>query len=654
MKIEFKGKYKSLTDFVSENLSDFVVITGKNGSGKSQLLQVINETYNQNVQKQYELKVDPVPKRVQSEDLVVTNISATNESIRGQIEYYITAFSSLKPALKEFYSLLYTNNLSIKSYNELSLLEKQKILSTDNLVNYYYRILLANNYSGISTYDEERIYRTVEALNKSHVALLDLLLIIKEFSGKSLDRIDRNDFYSIPIPEKYIDLADLFSSKIEVIIYAYLKRRDRNDYNYFRKEKYGEHNSSISDSEFETRYPAPWVIINKILSANNVGILIEEFTLKDFSNEMMTQVKYYKEGMNNPVLLSDLSSGEQVIVSLIIRLFTKEYYEKDLRLPDLIILDEPDAYLHPEMSKLLLDIIFKSFVKDLGIRVILTTHSPSTVALAPEDCIYEMTNIPICTLKKIGKDEALNLLTGLLPTLSIDYRNHKQIFLESPTDVVYFQNLFNKLHSEEKLNHRLYFISNEKGKSNCDWVNEIVQKLRSTGMTKVFGIIDWDSKNSSSDFVIVHGEGTRYSIENFLFDAVYLVILFLENNGANNIRQELNISETYNQYSIVSENLSHIQEIWNYFIKKICLHFPAYELKFDSEIKYYSNKIVKVPSWFLTMKGHELDEKLRKCFPSLQKYNEEGKLQKELSIIMAKCYPFVPYDSIALIKQLAI
>src|SRR5690606_40697629 len=39
MKISFDGKYKSITQFVWNDIPEFVVITGPNGSGKSQLLE---------------------------------------------------------------------------------------------------------------------------------------------------------------------------------------------------------------------------------------------------------------------------------------------------------------------------------------------------------------------------------------------------------------------------------------------------------------------------------------------------------------------------------------------------------------------------------------------------------------------------------------
>ncbi len=41
MIIKFQGEHKSLKTFESENLDDFSVITGKNGCGKSQLIELI-------------------------------------------------------------------------------------------------------------------------------------------------------------------------------------------------------------------------------------------------------------------------------------------------------------------------------------------------------------------------------------------------------------------------------------------------------------------------------------------------------------------------------------------------------------------------------------------------------------------------------------
>ena len=43
MRLELnKGFYKSIMPFVWDNIPDFVVMTGQNGTGKTQLLELIN------------------------------------------------------------------------------------------------------------------------------------------------------------------------------------------------------------------------------------------------------------------------------------------------------------------------------------------------------------------------------------------------------------------------------------------------------------------------------------------------------------------------------------------------------------------------------------------------------------------------------------
>ena len=46
MKFELIGKYKSLTDFSTPPLNDFCVVTGLNGTGKSQLLELFDQFQN--------------------------------------------------------------------------------------------------------------------------------------------------------------------------------------------------------------------------------------------------------------------------------------------------------------------------------------------------------------------------------------------------------------------------------------------------------------------------------------------------------------------------------------------------------------------------------------------------------------------------------
>ena len=284
-----------------------------------------------------------------------------------------------------------------------------------------------------------------------------------------------------------------------------------------------------------------------------------------------------KKSTNEIIPFNDLSSGEKVIIGLILKLFTSEYYGEALTFPDLLILDEPDAHLHPEMSKLLLDVLEETFVNKYGIKVILSTHSPSTIALASENQIFQLTNGTASSLKKISKDEALKILTSFIPTLSIDYRNHRQVFVESPTDVIYYQFLHDKHAQNNSSPFKLYFISNSAGKSNCSQVYNIVKEIRKSGNSTSYGIVDWDLTNKPEIYVYVHGLEERYSVENFILDPIYLVCLLIDSNNAHGVLEKIGLDKTYNQYLLGNEKTERLQEILKYFFSEFENKFPTHK-----------------------------------------------------------------------------
>jgi hypothetical protein len=129
--------------------------------------------------------------------------------------------------------------------------------------------------------------------------------------------------------------------------------------------------------------PAPWDVVNEslkiagfqyeVVNPTTVGLLDHyNLTLKDKTSG--TEV--------GPM---DLSSGEKVLLQLVLWLFSSS---KDGVFPKLLLLDEPDAHLHPSMTVQFLDVIAEVLVRKHGVRVIMTTHSPSTVALAPEHSYF--------------------------------------------------------------------------------------------------------------------------------------------------------------------------------------------------------------------------------------------------------------------------
>lgn len=456
MKIILQDDYLSLKPFESEELTDFVVITGKNGSGKTQLLNLISLKSNNDpkvISKRIEFQ--PAISKIQAEGIIKNSSSAINhDQWKKIVGAKLDIYKNLTPTKREM--LRYV--IEAQGNGDFQDVEQKSMLSTTEK----YILLLKKSYAETfnSTLDKlinvnwnYQIALFRQLITPANILAMKFANAVMKYSKKNDDQISDVDFFNTPHDESLIDINDLFTSQIELVFYNYAKRRHDNDYKFFQKEIYKEVNDSISDTIFIETFRPPWEIINEIFKSNNLDFYFQGLNKEDYSRDVSLEFKLLKKSSNHTIAFNDLSSGEQVIIGLILKLFVTEYYGDNLSFPELIILDEPDAHLHPEMTKLLIDVLEETFVKKYKIKVIITTHSPSTIALSPIKSIYELRNNNNSGLIKISKDDALKLLTGFIPTLSIDYQNHKQVFVESPVDAKYYQIVHDKLQQTNELNN---------------------------------------------------------------------------------------------------------------------------------------------------------------------------------------------------------
>lgn len=212
-----------------------------------------------------------------------------------------------------------------------------------------------------------------------------------------------------------------------------------------------------------------------------------------------------------------------------------------------------------------------------------------------------------------------------------------------------------KLNTERKYSSKLYFISHNNGKGNCDLVKSTVEQIRASGNKTSFGIIDWDQNNRSENFTKVHGENKIYSIENFIYNPIYLIIYFMQERGANNIYKELELQETINHYNLGDMEEPYLQKFSDWFFEQYCKKFnptKKEEISIYVEFKFFNGKKINIPKWYMEHKGHDLETKLKQIFRSLENSRKsEGDLQKEIIKVIGKCYPFIPQDSVDLIES---
>ncbi len=104
------------------------------------------------------------------------------------------------------------------------------------------------------------------------------------------------------------------------------------------------------------------------------------------------ELRCYIPGREVTLSPSDLSSGEQAVLALVALLVTTSVLgpASDVtgQSAELLLLDEPDSHLHTSAVKNYIEHVQQLTAR--GVQIIMVTHRPDTIALAPGDSLFEM------------------------------------------------------------------------------------------------------------------------------------------------------------------------------------------------------------------------------------------------------------------------
>jgi ABC-type Mn2+/Zn2+ transport system ATPase subunit len=587
MQFSLNSKFKSLDPFTT-TLPDLTILTGVNGAGKTQILSAIMENKASVSDNGFELN----PKRYVTHQTLAPNDSSivTRQSLLQDVDNLWSQFQSFR-----------------QNYQQ-------------------------NPNFQLSQFVQDPKQRT-------------LLGGMATKSSKDITDLTQEDLYThFPL---HLDTGDIFYQNFSTLFKRYQNKLDDNRYKRFLTKEYNEKSVTyLTEEKFIAEYgEAPWDFVNKILKEANLDYFINSpvgldrdapFELKLVNNLTQVEVKF-----------SDLSSGEKVLMSLALALYNSKFATE---FPKLLLMDEPDASLHPSMSKQFLDVIQNVFVKDKGVKVIITTHSPSTVALAPEESLY-VVNKNGQRLEKSTKDQALKILTAGVPSFSVNYENRRQVFVESKYDVIFYEKIYNKLKSNLIKDISLNFISSGvAGIGNCDQVIDIVDRLTSFGNKFIFGIIDWDRKNKPNEHVLVLGHSERYSLENYIFDPILLCAILLSERIIERTDLGLTNNETYSEFRNLSN--TQLQFMSDFIMGRVSDKFDTTK-SVTKRVVYVNKSEVMVPEWYLENQGHALEAIIKAKFPQLNKFNKEEGLKKEIIYKIIDDIPeFIPHDLLILFQKI--
>lgn len=320
---------------------DLIILSGINGSGKSQLLQIIAKNSKESISRNV-VQIQDNGETENIEDILLLsfrdNINLGEDfgqfSVTYKKNYATNAWEYYKNNIKHLDNNQFANDKRTRRYREGTL-----IFDTNGIKNPSWRSI--NRLVDLIkiNYPNEKAFNLTQA---------------------DIERILPSDFIWRNENDIIAQVGNLF----------YIACCDR-----VNRQIDCSTSTAIFNNE-EWLKTAPWTILNQ---------LFEELRFKyRFKTDYVFTTPNMEE---NPKLrddeeirnLMDLSDGEKAILKLAL-ISLDEEISKDIKL---VLFDEYDAPLNPSLTEAFYHVIEKFYVKK-GIQVIITTHSPATISLAPE------------------------------------------------------------------------------------------------------------------------------------------------------------------------------------------------------------------------------------------------------------------------------
>lgn len=363
--------------------------------------------------------------------------------------------------------------------------------------------------------------------------------------------------------------------------------------------------SWLCESEFVALYgPPPWELVNRVLAdvALSYRYAVPEPAL-EFAH---TAPMLIDQDSGVEISPTDLSSGEKTLLTIALSAYSATSRDA-VRHPSLILLDEPDSALHPSMVANLIRLVTRELVDGLNIPVVMTTHSPTTVALAPEESLFVMRRTGEPRLRKASRDESLRSLLVGVPTISVESENRRVVIVEGPNDERIYTLLASSpagaLTSERSLQFMAAGSSELPNGSAA--VVDLVTRLRANGNHHVWGLIDRDyNLNEPSEFVKF--DAGHHSIENLVLDPLSCVLLLLRDGEE---RTTIAVGKSY-----VATAWDDAQRLVDWITELVAQPDSDRTL---APRTYVGGELQVARFWGET-RGHDLHKRLLEVFPQLR------------------------------------
>ena len=373
MKIELTGPYKSIYSLETEALPAFAILIGRNGAGKTQLLEALREGaavipgVGMNDVELYDMNSFHPP-----------NTSEANRDGNALAEATADAYLLTRPGQRPFSEIAkglfdqFANEIAGNAgiparedferdlRDEIRRLPEFTVFAYGNQESPYHGAIREQVLGPLNPRRRPTAPRQNNSFNGNQAVVLSAAMKI---SGKLPHELTRGDI----LRAGHYEGATLANSISEVFT-AY--KVDQYTSAHTRVETECVRFADLV-SEYRATYPPPWETLREILSTmrdavGGDGLFDFEFSDPEGYGLHMSNLESFgfKSEMTNRTTgaqyeLDSLSSGERVLMALCLVSFN-QYLGR--RRPKLVLLDELDAVLHPSMAKALVETLKTLFV----------------------------------------------------------------------------------------------------------------------------------------------------------------------------------------------------------------------------------------------------------------------------------------------------
>ena len=440
MRIELKQPYLSIKNLDGVDLPDFTLLIGRNGVGKTQLLEAIKsnsiavadfsppeiEMYNLNSftpqnSKQVVWGHSSFAERTAAQFFSQRSDLAPVKAAENIFEETTENFDLIDgtDSRREFEETIRNEIVELEEFRDFPFIKDSEALS------YYSQKIqneVINPLAPKESNQQNRRARNQENRNTRNDSAFLINLTMK-LNRKLPHEICRDDVLRAVHFE-----GDIIENTLSEVFMKY--KVEQYSWAHTLGEESQESFQNLMSRYRKEKIP-PWEVLRENLdqmreAAGDLELFNFEFSDPEGDkinfaehSQYSFEAKMTNRATGDSYPATSLSSGEKILMTLCLSSFNQSIGRRQ---PKLILLDELDSVLHPSMISALITGLKTLFVEK-ETKVIMATHSVTTAALFEEDKIYRMgrSNNKIA-IRPVTKSEAVSELSEGLATIDTGLR----------------------------------------------------------------------------------------------------------------------------------------------------------------------------------------------------------------------------------------